>query len=92
MNEFTYSERGFLKKLYDALYEDGYEEIAGIIDRSAVWVRPNSSIKVKLYLRNIMRDGLDYFRSYRVPITAAINAISYWQKTKGFKLEYEVCE
>lgn len=90
MNETTYSERIFLNKLYYELREDGYEEIAEVIDRSAIWSRPNSSIKVKLSLRNIMRDRLDYLSIYRVAIIAAINAISYWQKTKGFKLEYEV--
>lgn len=90
MNEFTYDERSFLNKLYYELREDGYEEIAEVIDRSAIWSRPNSSIKVKLSLRNIIRDGPNFFCFYRNAIAAAINAISYWQKTKKFKLEYEV--
>ena len=87
-----YNERNFLNKLYDELCADGYEEIAEVVDHSAIWSRPNSSIKVKLSLRNIMRNNPNpkYLCFYRNATAAAINAISYWQKTKEFKLEYEV--
>ena len=85
-----YSEGTFLNKLYDELCVDGYEEIAHVVDHSAIWVKPNSSIKVKLALRNIMIDSTSYLCRYKLIIAAAMNAISYWQKTKEFKLEYEV--
>ena len=76
----------FLEKLYTTLYNDGYEDTAEYINASGIWAMRGSSVKIKLALRNYL---LNKRNSYERNIfVAAFNSISYWQKTREFKLEY----
>ena len=80
------TERGFLETLYDTLVDDGYDFVADMVDSGGRWSQKGSSVKIKLKLRNWILDNPN--SNYKEAITAALNSISHWRKTKEFRLEY----
>ena len=80
------TERGFLETLYDTFLDDGYDTVADMIDRGGLWSKKGSSVKIKFKLRNYMLNNPDF--PDKEAIIAALNSISYWQKTNRFNLEY----
>lgn len=80
------TERDFLETLYDTLWDDGYDFVADMVDRGGRWAQEGSNVKIKFKLRNYMLNNPDSLQ--KEAITAALNSISHWRKTKEFRLEY----
>ena len=58
------AERRIISNVYEALLDEGYNDIANIIDRCCMWHEPDAMHKVRYWLRYGLKHDGDYSGTY----------------------------